>query len=169
MRFMHCLSKQNLFKKSLEASWGFYSRFAHFPCPIPFLKEVLYDTHDVHGEFPRTGVTLEFQTWWRIYHWEIRETFSELPGKTQNTSRTMTLDRDVSKKWQKHDRTVRYRTNREVSNHSQSTRGVRNLEIHCTWHAAPWRTVLWRFCQPLIFMLLATFVFVVVYAVCKGQ
>lgn len=169
MRFMNYLRKQNLFKKSLKASHGLYSRFAHFPCPVPFLEEILCDASDLHGAFPRAGVTLEFQTWWRIYHWEIRETFSELPGKAQDPSRTMTLDRDFSKKWQKHDRTIHNRAKREIMIHGQSARGVRNLEIHCTWHAAPWRTVLWRFCQPLIFMLLATVVFVMAYAVCKGQ
>lgn len=151
---MWYLRKKNLFKASLKASQGFYSRFAHFPYPVPFLEEILCDARDVHGEFPRVGVTLEFQTWWRIYRWEIRETFSKLPGKAQDASRAMTLDKNFSKKWQKHD--------------GQSPRGVRSLEIHCIWRAAPWRTVLWRFCQPLVFMLLATVVFVVVYATCKS-
>lgn len=108
------LSKRNLFKRFYRSASELYAYFTSFPKTAENLSlaERLLDCNgELHKQYLKSGVTFEFQTWWRVYHWEVRETFRDVPK-----------------------RITRNRGNRTVV-----CQGVRTLEIHCTWQAAPWR------------------------------
>lgn len=115
---MSCwLMKRNLFKRFYKSASRLHAYFSSFPKNeenLTLAERLLDCNNALRTQYPKSGTTLEFQTWWRVYHWKVCETFHCVPQK--------------------------YAKRR--GNSSGTCKGVRRVTIRCTWQAAPWRKAL---------------------------